>query len=422
MRTILATDRRVLALAFARMADAIGNSFLIVVLPAYIASGAVSGDTFGLSVTLVTGIVLSLFGFANSFMQPFAGRYSDRTGRRKVFILFGLGVLAVSSLSYVVATNYASLLVIRAVQGVGVAFTIPCTIALVNELATEENRGGNMGVFNTFRLLGFGTGPVVAGALVHRGPYAVPGVGTLSGFDAAFSLAAGLAAVSYAMVWLLVSDPEETKAHAGEDLSIAVLDADGDGLDPVFTIGLASLFMAIAIALFATLEQTINARLDQSATWFGLQFGAFVLAQVGLQTPIGRASDRYGRRPFLVVGMVLLVPATLVQGFVASSMAMLAARLTQGVAGALMFSPSMALAGDLAGEGESGTKLSVITMSFGLGTAIGPLSSGYLVQFGFAVPFVFGTALAALGAVLVYTQVQETLPSVARDPVVSPQD
>ena len=39
---VLRTDNRVLALAFARMADSLGNSFLIIVLPLYIASGEIS--------------------------------------------------------------------------------------------------------------------------------------------------------------------------------------------------------------------------------------------------------------------------------------------------------------------------------------------------------------------------------------------
>ncbi|WP_227355461.1 MFS transporter [Haladaptatus salinisoli] len=412
-------DRRVLALALARMADAVGNSFLIVVLPVYIASGAISGDTFGLAEAMVTGIVLSLFGFLNSFTQPFAGRVSDRTGKRKVFILFGLAILTVTNVAYAFAGSYVSLVVIRALQGVGVAFTIPCTIALVNELATTDTRGGNMGVFNTFRLLGFGLGPIAAGSVVDGGPYRIAGV-QLTGFDAAFYFAAVGALVSYLLVTLLVSDPERTKASAGEDFDLAVRGRHG-GLDSVFTLGLATLFLAISIALLATIEPMINERLDQGKTWFGLQFAAFVLVQVVLQTPIGRASDRWGRRPFIVAGLAILVPSTLVQGFVNTSVQMLVARLVQGVSGALVFAPALALAGDLAREGQSGTQLSILTMSFGLGTAIGPLASGFLVGFGFAIPFEVGAVLAALGALLVYTQVEETVaPSADARP--TPQD
>jgi len=89
---------------------------------------------------------------------------------------------------------------------------------------------------------------------------------------------------------------------------------------------------------------------------------------------------------------------------------------------ALVFAPALALAGDLAGEGESGTTLSVLTMAFGLGTAIGPLSSGLLYRFGYAAPFAFGAALAAVNVALVYTQVEETVPVAEREPTPAAQD
>jgi len=137
-----AVDRRVLALAGARMADGIGNSFLIIVIPLYVTSGIVSGTAFGLGESMITGVILSIFGFLNSSFQPFTGRLSDRLGRRKPFILVGLAGLAVTNMAYVVAETYVSLLVIRGLQGVSVAFIIPSSVALVNELATTGDRGG----------------------------------------------------------------------------------------------------------------------------------------------------------------------------------------------------------------------------------------------------------------------------------------
>ncbi|WP_247007859.1 MFS transporter [Halorientalis litorea] len=431
---VLGTDRRVLVLALARMADAIANSFLIIVLPLYVASGAVSIEALvgtrvlGLVVTeeLLIGVVLSLFGFLNSLSQPLTGRLSDRTGRRRVYILFGLGLLAVASAGYLVVESYYAVVLVRALQGIGAAFTIPCTIALVNELATTESRGGNFGLFNTFRLLGFGFGPIVAGTVVAAGPYefAVAGGGTLSGFDAAFLVAVFGAVVSFGLVTLFVSDTEGTTASAGDDISLAVRDPDGTHLlDPVFTLAVATLCMAIGIALFATLQETINTRLDQPPFLFGAQFAAVVLANVVFQIPVGRASDRFGRRPFLVVGFALLVPSVLAQGIVTTTGGMLVARILHGVAVAMVFAPGLALAGDLATEGQSGTQLSLLTMAFGLGTALGPLASGYLVRFGFVVPFAFGAGLGVLGLLLVVTQVEETLPGAAEpDESAVPQD
>lgn len=431
---VFGVDRRVLVLALARMADAIANSFLIIVLPLYIASGGVSleglegGQVAGFLITeeLLIGVVLSLFGFLNSFAQPFTGRLSDRTGRRRVYILFGLALLAVASGAYAVVESYLAIVLIRAFQGIGAAFTIPCTIALVNELArSDAERGGNFGVFNTFRLVGFGFGPIVAGLVVDYGPYTLPWGRVLGGFDAAFAVAVVGALVSFSLVALLVSDTEGTNASASEDLALAVFDHDGNRLfDPVFVLGVGTLFMAVGIALFATLQTPINARLGQDPQLFGIQFAAVVMANVALQVPVGRACDRYGRRPFLLAGFVVLVPAVFLQGVVTSPWTMLGARLIHGVAVALVFAPALAVAGDLAGEGQSGTTLSVLTMAFGLGTALGPLLSGFLVSFGFVVPFALGAVLGILAFSLTYTQVPETLDTAGAsgEPQVAPQD
>jgi MFS family permease len=396
---VLDTDRRVFALAFARMADALGNSFLIVILPAYVASivgesgAAVAG--LSLSTTLLVGVVLSVFGFVNSGLQPFTGRLSDRVGRRKVFILVGLVLLGAGSAGYPFVDSYGALVALRALQGVGGALTIPATVALVNELGDAGTRGGNFGVYNTFRLIGFGFGPLVAGAIQQ-----------IYGFDAAFAVAVVSAALGFLLVVVLVDDPEETAAAAGDDISIAVR-GDDTLLDPVFTLGVATVVVAMGIALFATLEAPINNRLDQGAFLFGTQFGAAVLANVVFQIPIGQASDRYGRRPFVIAGLILLIPSTLVQGFVTTSLGMIVARLIQGIAVALVFPVSLALAGDLAGEGRSGSTLSILTTGFGLGTAIGPLVSGLLEGFGYVVPFAFVAGLGFVALLLVQTQVSE---------------
>jgi MFS family permease len=423
MQTLLGVDRQVLTLAVARMTESVGNSFLIVVLPLFIGSEGVGGSTFGLGEVALTGIVLSLFGFVNSPLQPLTGRLSDRTGRRKVFVLVGLVLIGVASFSYSLATAYWHLLALRVLQGLAGALIIPTTVALVNDLATESNRGGNMGTYNTFRLAGFGAGPIAAGAVVAAGPYAFDLGATrvaFGGFDAAFYFATLTATLSFVLVTLLVRDPETPESEAAESVGgVGIRDRAGRGmLDPVFTLGVVTFLMAAGVALFATLGSIVNPRLGQGPTMFGLQFAAFILAQILLQAPIGRATDFYGRKRFIVIGMVLLVPTTFVQGIILDPWLMFLARFLQGVAGAMVFAPALALAGDLAPDGQSGSTLSVLTMAFGFGVAFGPLLSGFLVGFGFLVPFAFGAALAAVGAVLVWTQVEETVaprgtPSVA---------
>ena len=429
---IAETDRRVIVLALARMVGAAGNSFLIVVLPLYITSDVVDiegllGAEIGIGAAAVTlteplliGVVLSLFGFLNSLSQPFTGRLSDRVGKRRPFVLAGILLLGTASGLYTIATSYPALVALRAIQGLGAALIIPATVALVNEYAASDtDRGGNFGVYNTFRLIGFGFGPVLAGAVVEAGPYDLSPIGlpVLDGFDAAFVAACAGAYLSFTLVFLLVRDAD-VEGEAGDDVSIRVRGEDRL-LDPVFTLGLATVAMGACIALFATLQNQVNVRLDQPPVWFGAQFAAVTIANVIFQVPVGRASDRIGRRPFLVAGFVLLVPTTLLQGIVTEPALMMLVRLGQGVAVACVFAPSLALAGDLAREGESGTTLSVLTMGFGFGVALGPLASGWLYGFGFVVPFAVGAAAAVLALVAVFTQVEETL-DVGDEPAAAP--
>jgi len=399
-------DRRVLALAVARMADAVGNSFLIIVLPLYVASEAVGGRVFGLPASMIAGVVLALFGIASSIAQPLAGGLSDRLGRRKIFVLGGLVVLGAVNLAFAVATVYWHLFLLRVLQGLAAAFTITASLAIVNEVSDAGSRGGNMGVYNSFRLIGFGTGPILASILLEMGPFVLPGGVEITGFEATFGVAAGTAFLGTAMVGGLVQDPDTTEP-ASRRLALRIWDRSTPGrrLDTIFALGLATLVMAACMALLSAIEPEVNARLDQGPFLFAVEFVALIAALAAVQPVVGRASDRVGRKPFILVGLLALIPTTLLQGLVHTPGQMIGIRVLQGGAGALIFAPALALAGDHTEKGQSGAQLSVLTVAFGLGIATGQLMAGFFVQFGFVVPFAVGSVCAAGGTLLVLTQV-----------------
>jgi len=405
---LLGVDRRVLALALARMADAVGNSFLIIVLPLYVASEAVGGRIFGVPSSMIAGVVLALFGIASSIAQPVAGRLSDRMGRRKVFVIGGLVVLGAVNLAFVVATAYWHLFLLRVLQGVAAAFTITASLAIVNELSEPGSRGGNMGVYNSFRLIGFGAGPLLASVLLEMGPFALPGGLEVTGFEATFGVAAATAFLGTGLVGILVEDPEGT-APAPRRLSLRIWDRSGRrwGLDPIFALGIATLVMATCMALLSAIEPEVNARLGQGPFLFAVEFVALIAALAVFQPLVGRASDRMGRKRFILLGLLGLVPTTLLQGLVEAPWQMIVVRMLQGGAGALVFAPALALAGDHTAQGQSGAQLAVLTVAFGLGIAAGQLTAGFFVQFGFVVPFGIGSLLALGAAAMVAREVEE---------------
>jgi predicted MFS family arabinose efflux permease len=267
-----------------------------------------------------------------------------------------------------------------------------------------------MGVYNSFRLIGFGAGPLLASLLLEMGPFSLPGGLQITGFDATFGVAAGTAFLGTALVGLLVQDPEGT-APAPRRLALRVWDPSGRGLDTIFALGLATLVMATCMALLSAIEPEVNARLGQGPFLFAVEFVALIAALAAFQPLVGRASDRSGRKWFILIGLLALIPTTLLQGLVTAPWQMIGARVLQGGAGALVFAPALALAGDHTTRGQSGAQLAVLTVAFGLGIASGQLVAGFFVQFGFAVPFVLGSGLAAGGALLVLTQVEEYEPT-----------
>ncbi|MEQ8523286.1 MFS transporter [Gracilimonas sp.] len=403
--TLFGTDRRVIALGVARMADAMGNSFLIVVLPLYIASGSVSGELFGFSESLITGLVLGLYGLVSSAFQPFAGRLSDKAGKRRSFVILGLVLFMFANFSYVLADSYEILFVIRAAQGIAAALTITASIALVSEVSRTETRGENMGVYNSFRLIGFGAGPLLSGILVEAGPYPVPYIGEINGFIASFCVAGFMALISGLLVSIMVSDPEETEPSTEKMVFRVTSDSPDYTLDPIFALGLATFIMSTGFALLASIEPQINERLSQGAFIFSIQFSALVGMLALVQPFVGRLSDRYGRKVFIVAGLIGLVPITLAQGLSTESWHLITTRALQGISAAMVFAPALALAGDLTKAGQEGAQLSVLTVSFGIGISFGAFISGFAIRFGFIAPFAIGAALAALGAILVQTQV-----------------
>lgn len=420
MSRVFGVDHRVAVLGVARMTEAAGESFLAIVLPLYIASGLLTGSRLGLSIPLFTGIVLSATGLLGSLVHPIPGWASDRVGRRKPFILGGLGARVVTFTGYLFAPTYLALLALRGVQGLGSALSTPTTLALINEYSDLETRGGGMGVYSAFRLVGSGLGPIVAGVIVALGPYEGELLGWslgLNGFEAALVVAIVAVAGSYVLVWLLVFDAEQTQPLDRTDVAFEVRGRN-TLLDPVFVLSVAALFFGITLTMIAAIQPAINARLGQSSAWFGVQYAAFLITMVVLSIPFGKLSDRTGRRPWLLAAWFFLAPATFAQGFVVTPVGMLLARFGQGIAAAMAFAPAVAMVGDHAVRTEtgSGSRLSMFTMFLGVGLAIGPLVSGALVGYGYAVPFVFATGLAGLGFVLFATQTRETHEAFREDP------
>ncbi len=385
----------VASLSFARMADAMGNSILVVIIPLYVAELAHSDSRIPESV--LVGILISAYGLVFTFSQPFTASLSDRLSKRKVFIQGGLLIMALGTYAFSLATTVSQLLVIRVVQGLAVALTVPASLAVMSSASDRQSRGGSMGFYSTLRMVGFATGPALGGFLQVR-----------YGFETSFLTGATLVLLSTILVQIFVKDPEPKRIEAGERYRILDRRLLGGG---IILLGLATFFMASAYSMMIALENEFNARLQQTALGFGLAYSALTVSRLIFQLPLGRLSDFVGRKPMIVSGLILMAPATFALGLVTSTWQLTGVRAVQGIASAAIASPAFALAGDLSKHGGEGQQMSVLSMGFGLGIAIGPLIAGSLATIRFELPFLVGGLLTLVGAWVVRSFVPEPVQS-----------
>lgn len=387
-------NRQVLALSVARLGDAVGNSILFLILPLYVAK--LPAPLVGLPVATRVGLALSLYGLVSALGQPVAGALSDRLGRRKPLILAGLLLMALGTWAFTAIGSYSGLLGLRVLQGLGVALTIPTSLAIMSSATSQATRGGSMGIYTTMRMIGLASGPLLAGVLYQR-----------YGFDAAFYVGTGFVLLGAALVQAWVRD-EGGAASGGTPRRFRLFEKGVVTL-PMLGLGTATLTMAASFSMMGALENEFNARLEQSALAFAVAFSALMVSRLLLQFPIGRWSDRVGRKPFVVIGLVLMAPATALLGFAATTEQLVLLRVAQGLASAGIAAPTFALAGDLARRGGEGRQMAIVTTGFGLGLSFGPLLAGVLSVVSFTLPFLLGGLLSLLGAWVVIRSVPETV-------------
>jgi MFS family permease len=388
----LNVNRTVLALSVARLGDAMGNSILYIVIPLYVA--ALAAPMLPAPEPIRVAILISLYGLVNSAIQPIMGSLSDRLGRRKLLIQVGLMVMGVCTLSFVFADQFSVLLALRSLQGVGVAMTVPASLALIAAATKTQTRGGSMGVYTTMRFVGFALGPILGGYLLDQ-----------YGFNIAFVIGAAFIFFGMVLVQAWVKDvPVKHSASTSSRFFDRRLLTAG-----ILGASFATFVMAGAFSMMVTLEEQFNARLNESAFEFGIAFGSLSVSRLMTQIPLGKLSDRIGRKPLMIGGLVLLAPITALLGFVATTFQLIVLRLLQGVASSAIAAPAYAVAADLSRGGEEGKQMSITTAGFGLGIAIGPLIAGVLVLSAFSLPFLVGGGLSLLGAWIVYHYVPETV-------------
>lgn len=164
----------------------------------------------------------------------------------------------------------------------------------------------------------------------------------------------------------------------------------------LFSFRMLGLFMLIPVfTLYAVHLE------NATPTLMGIALGSYGLSQGLLQIPFGMLSDRFGRKPILVCGLLLFVAGSLLGAWTDSIYGMIMARTMQG-AGAIG-SVLIALLADLTSDEERTKAMAIIGITIGMSFALAMVISPILVEnLGLSAIFYFTAILALLGLFLLY--------------------
>lgn len=347
---------------------------------------------FGVSTT-AAGAVVSAFALMRLVSGLGAGRFTDVVGER-LALMTGLAVVAVSSLLAGLAASYPQLLVLRGLGGVGSAvFTISST-SLLLRVATRAQRGQTQSIYRGGFLIGGIIGPAFGGAVL--------GISVRAPF---FLYAGTLALATVAAATLLPKPPPRSSRTAAPDephtpLSVALATpAYWAALAGNFSIGFSVLGARTTIVPLLVVQG-----LHLGPGWIGAAFTVGALVQTVLLLPAGRAVDEIGRRPSLVAGGLVTAGGLVVLSVASGPAGLLIGMTVLAVGGAVLGVAPAAVVGDVV-EGRSGTAVAVWQMASDLGSVLGPVAAGVLIDRGSFELALLVTAGVVAGCALLGLQV-----------------
>jgi MFS transporter, DHA1 family, tetracycline resistance protein len=161
---------------------------------------------------------------------------------------------------------------------------------------------------------------------------------------------------------------------------------------------------SLIIPLLPYYAQTFNA----SDTTVGLLLASYAAAQLIGAPLLGRASDRFGRRPILLISIFGTFLGFLLFGFASSLTILFASRILQGITGGNL-SVAQAYITDVTDEKSRNRGLGLIGAAFGLGFIIGPALGGLLSNISYSVPAFVASALSFFNLIFIAFWLPESL-------------
>jgi MFS family permease len=357
-------------------------------------------------ITLVLGLPATALGAIDgiaeataSFAKLFSGRLSDRSLRRKPWIMAGYGLGALSKPLFALATNAPAVLAARFTDRIGKGIRGSPRDAMVADETPAEIRGRAFGLRQALDTVGALLAPLVAVGLM---------ILLASNIRAVFWIAIIPAAISFLLAWLVLTEPERHLAPIKKSPFFAgfkQLDKETKRLLQVgFLFSLARFSEAFLIL------KGIDIGLSEAMS--PLTLAIFNLAYVALAFPAGSLSDRMSPRSILIAGMGVLIAGNLVLAETNSFAGVVVGTALWGAHMALTQGIFSRMIADSAPEELRATSFGAFWFTSGVATLLASLGAGWLWdREGPSATFITSAAIAAVALAMLSLLGEERRPS-----------
>ena len=360
----------------------ISSEMIHSLLPVFMAT------TLGVSMVTI-GVVEGIAEATASIVKIFSGAFSDYFGKRKVPMILGYALAALTKPVFPLADSIGWVFAARFVDRVGKGIRGAPRDALVADMVPPPLRGAAYGLRQALDSLGALIGPLLAVVFMAWSANNIRAVMWVAVFPAFIT-------VVLLMLW--VREPEQSAGGVDGQAHLTLADARRLPL---------GYWLVVLVGAVFTLARFSEAFLVLRAQDVGLSLGYVPLVMIvmnvfyaGFAYPAGAAADRISRRMLLLIGLALLVAADIVLAFARSPLSAFIGAGLWGLHMAFTQGLLSKLVADAAPADLRGTAFGIFNVVSGGALLAASVIAGALWSlFGAPATFMAGAVFAALATV-----------------------
>jgi MFS family permease len=323
-------------------------------------------------ITLVLGLPATALGAIDgiaeataNFAKLFSGRLSDRSRKRKPWIMAGYGLAALSKPLFPLASSAPALMVARFADRIGKGIRGSPRDAMIADEAAPEIRGRAFGLRQALDTVGALLAPLIAIGLM---------VLLASDIRAVYWIAVIPAALSFLLAWLALREPEEHRAPRKQSAFFVGFRQLDKEIRRLLAVGF--LFSLARFSEGFLILKGLDIGLSEAMSPIALAI--FNLAYVALAYAAGALSDRLSPRAILMAGMAVLIAGNLVLGETGSFAGLALGTALWGAHMALTQGIFARMIADCAPEQLRATSFGAFYFATGIAALLASLGAGWL--------------------------------------------